>query len=160
MLSLIVAASDNFAIGKDNQLLWHLPNDLKFFKRTTSGRSIIMGRKTYESLGKALPNRQNIVVSRQADLELFDAKVFSSLEEAIAFCKEEEEVFIIGGAEIYKQSLHLVDKIYITKVHHEFDADAYFPEVDFSAWKVIFEEHHQKDEKHAFPYSFFIYEKP
>src|SRR5690606_21968590 len=113
-ISIIVAIDENKAIGKNNQLLWHLPNDLKFFKTTTSGHPIIMGRKTYDSIGKPLPNRKNIIITRNKDLKIGGAEVYTSLSEALAGLKEENEVFIIGGAEIYKQALPLTDKVYLT----------------------------------------------
>ena len=159
-LSLIVAVDQNNAIGKDNQLLWHLPNDLKFFKKTTSGHSIIMGRKTYDSIGKPLPNRRNIVITRQKDLHIDGAEVYSSLTEALEHTKNETEVFIIGGAEIYKQSLSLASKIYLTLVHHIFEADTYLTDLKLEDWKIVSREDFDKDEKHAYDYSFLLLQKP
>ncbi|WP_304067277.1 dihydrofolate reductase [Pedobacter glucosidilyticus] len=159
-ISLIVAIDQHHAIGKDNQLLWHLPNDLKFFKKTTSGHSIIMGRKTYDSIGKPLPNRRNIVITRQTDLHIEGAEVFSSLTEALKHTKDENEVFIIGGAEIYKQSLPLAHKIYLTLVHHIFEADTYLNDLKLEDWKVVSREDFSRDDKHAYDYSFLILQKP
>ncbi|QEK50766.1 dihydrofolate reductase [Pedobacter aquae] len=159
-ISLIVAVDQHNAIGKDNQLLWHLPNDLKFFKKTTSGHSIIMGRKTYDSIGKPLPNRRNIIITRQKDLQIDGAELYSSLAEALIQTKNENEVFIIGGAEIYKQSLGLAHKIYLTLVHHVFEADTYLTDLKLEDWNILSREDFSKDEKHAYDYSFLILQKP
>ncbi|MBK0382320.1 dihydrofolate reductase [Pedobacter sp. SD-b] len=155
-LSLIVATDQENGIGKNNQLLWHLPNDLKFFKKTTSGHSIIMGRKTFDSIGKPLPNRRNIIISRKKDLKIEGVEVYNNLESAVKACADDEEPFIIGGGEIYRESLPFVKHIYITKVHHHFNADTFFPKIEALKWEVIFKEDHQKDDKHAFDYSFMI----
>jgi dihydrofolate reductase len=154
IISIVVAIAENNAIGKDNQLLWHLPADLKFFKNTTSGKSIIMGRKTYESIGRPLPNRRNIVISTQKGLMIEGCEVVHSIEEAIEKCKGEGEICIIGGGNIYKQAFHLCNKIYLTLVHHSFDADTFFPELNPSEWKEVWREDHQADEKNKFNYSF------
>lgn len=159
-ISIIVAIDENKAIGKDNQLLWHLPNDLKFFKKTTSGHPIIMGRKTYDSIGKPLPNRKNIVITRNKDLKIEGAEIYTSLAEALKDLEEENEVFVIGGAEIYNQALPLSDKIYLTQVHHKFDADTYLNSLNLSDWEVTEKEDHFKDEKHLYDYSFMILQKP
>jgi dihydrofolate reductase len=158
-LSIIVAIDEKFAIGKNNQLLWHLPNDLKFFKKTTSGHSIIMGRKTFDSIGKPLPNRRNIVISRNNKLDINGVEIFNSIKEALVTCYTEEEVFIIGGAEIYKQALPFTNKIYLTKVHHQFDADTYLSELNFDEWRIVNQEDHQQDERHLYRYSFIILER-
>ena len=158
VLSIIVATDKKNGIGKNNQLLWHLPKDLQFFKKTTSGHPIIMGRKTFDSIGRALPNRRNIVVSRQTDLVISGVEFFSNLADAIAACAE-EEIFVIGGGEIYKQALPLADKIYLTKVDHQFDADIYFEDFNLQDWEVIFKEDHVKDEKHLYNFSFYILAK-
>ena len=158
-LSLIVATDTENGIGKNNQLLWHLPEDLKFFKRTTSGHSVIMGRKTFESIGKPLPNRRNLVISRQENLKIEGVEVFQTLEEAVAACANENEVFVIGGGEIYKQALPITHKIYLTKVHHQFDADTFFPMLEANHWEVLSHEDHQVDEKHLYAYSFIILQK-
>jgi dihydrofolate reductase len=158
-ISIIVATDTENAIGKNNQLLWHLPKDLQFFKKTTSGYPIIMGRKTFDSIGKPLPNRRNIVISRQANLKIEGVEVYHKLNDALKACEEEKELFIIGGGEIYKQALPLAQKIYLTKVNHKFDADTYFPSIDAEDWKVIEKEDNFKDEKHQFDYSFIILER-
>ena len=157
-LTIIVAIDQQNGIGKDNQLLWHLPNDLKFFKKVTSGNTIIMGRKTYESIGKPLPNRRNIVISRNQDLQIEGVEVFDNITSAINACKNEEEVFIIGGGEIYKQALPFTSRIYLTKVEANCDAEIFFPEINAAEWKIISEEHHQKDDRHTFNYTFSILE--
>lgn len=163
IISAIVAMSANHAIGKDNQLPWHLPNDLKFFKKTTLGKPVLMGRKTYESLGKPLPGRLNIVLSRSKNLELpEDVLLYNSLEAAVERLKKDqhEEGFIIGGGKIFEQSMDMLDRLYITQVHTTIpDADAFFPEVDHSHWKLVWEEAHEADEKHAYAYTFQQHER-
>lgn len=158
-VSAIVAAAENNAIGKDNQLLWHLPNDLRFFKRTTSGHPIIMGRKTFESVGKPLPNRRNIVVTRQPDYAVEGGDVVHSIQAALALCAENAEVFIVGGAEIYKQALAILGRIYITRVHTEVAGDTFFPDIDEQDWVLVSEEFHAPDERHAYAYTFMVYER-
>jgi dihydrofolate reductase len=158
IVSFVVAIAENNAIGKDNKLLWYLPTDLKHFKQITNGQTIIMGRKTYDSMGKPLPNRRNIVITRNADLKLEGAEVTNSLAEALLLCKTEEEVFIIGGAEIYKQALDQTDRIYLTRVHQQFDADAYFPELDMDKWVETAREEHQPDEKNNIAFTFLTLE--
>lgn len=158
-ISIVVAISENNAIGKDNQLLWHLPADLKHFKNITTGHTIIMGRKTYDSIGKPLPNRRNIIITRQKDLNLEGVEVVNSLEEALSLSKDEEEVFIIGGAEIYKQSVAVSHRIYLTRVHQEFEADAFFPELDNETWKEIEKVDNLPDEKNKFAYTFSTLER-
>lgn len=153
-LSIVVAISENNAIGKDNQLLWHLPADLKHFKEITTGHPIIMGRKTYDSIGRPLPNRRNIVITRQKDLNLPSIEVVNSLDEAIKLCQNENEVFIIGGAEIYKHAIAITNNIYLTTVHQNYEADVFFPHLDKSEWKEIEREHHQHDEKNSVAYTF------
>ncbi|WP_293301595.1 dihydrofolate reductase [Pedobacter sp. UBA4863] len=157
-LGLVVAISSNNAIGKDNQLLWHLPADLKHFKSITSGHTIIMGRKTYDSIGKPLPNRRNIVITRQKGLQIEGIEVVNSLAEALSLCKQ-EEVYIIGGAEIYRQAISLCDKIELTRVHQDFDADAFFPELDNATWEEVWKEDHLPDEKNKFAYTFSTLER-
>lgn len=159
LISAIVAAAENNAIGKDNQLLWHLPNDLRFFKRTTTGHPIIMGRKTYESVGKPLPNRRNIIVTRQAAYAAEGAEVVHSLAAAIESCAGEPEVFVVGGAEIYKQAIPVVDRIYLTRVHTALPGDSFFPELDEQAWRLVSEDSHPADERHTYGYTFRVYER-
>ena len=158
MLTIIAAASETNALGKDNQLLWHLPEDFNRFKTLTSGHYIIMGRKTFESFPKPLPNRTHIIITRQNDYQAPEGCiVVSSLENAMELCPANEEAFVIGGGEIYQQSLDIVDKIDVTRVHTTIDADTFFPEIDTNSWKLVFEEFHPKDEKHAFDFTFLTY---
>lgn len=160
MLTLIAATSTNNALGKDNQLVWHLPDDFKRFKALTSGHYIILGRKTFESFPKPLPNRTHVIITRNKNYEAPEGCiVVSSLEKAIEVCPKNEEIFIIGGGEIYKQSIDIADKVELTRVHTIVDADTFFPEVDPKKWKVIFEEFHPKDEKHAFDFTFLTFIK-
>lgn len=158
MIKLIVAKASNNVIGNDNDLIWHLPNDLKHFKNLTTDHPIVMGRKTYLSLGRPLPNRTNIVITRDASFNDEKVVITYSLEEAIEKAKEiNEDFFIIGGGTIYKQAMPFVDELYITEVHHEFDGDTYFPEIDEDDFEEISREHHLKDEKHPYAYSFVTY---
>jgi dihydrofolate reductase len=159
MITIIAAAAENNALGKDNQLVWHLPNDFKRFKEITSGHYIIMGRKTFESFPKPLPNRTHIIITRQKNYKVENCIVVNSIEKAIEACPKDETIFIIGGAEIYNQSINLADKIELTRVHANFEADAYFPEIDLNKWKLVFEEYHSKDEKHNFDFTFQTYLK-
>jgi dihydrofolate reductase len=154
IVSAVVAIAENNAIGKDNQLLWHLPADLKHFKQITSGHTIIMGRKTYDSIGKPLPNRRNIVITRTAGLQIPGVEVTGNIEDALALCANEDEVFIIGGAEIYKTTLAVTDRIYLTRVHENYEADAFFPEIDFNEWEETSVEKHLPDEKNRVAYTF------
>jgi dihydrofolate reductase len=153
ILAAIVATDLNNAIGKNNQLLWHLPADLKFFKNTTMGCPIIMGRKTFESIGRLLPGRKNIIITRNHGFKYDGADVYHSVEEAIKNCTD-EKIFIIGGAEIYKLSIHLLDELYVTKVKHEFEADTFYPEIKNSEFELVWEECHSADEKNNYDYCF------
>ncbi len=153
MINLIVAIAQNGVIGGDNRLLWHISEDLKNFKRITSGHPVIMGRKTFESLGRALPNRQNIVITRQ-DIEFEGCQVVHSLSEALSLFTAEEQVFIIGGAEIYREGLELSHRLYITRVHHDYEGDTLFPEYDPSQWELTHSEHFERGEKYEYPFSF------
>lgn len=155
-ISLIVAASTNNAIGKNGQLLWHLPNDMKFFKNTTWGSTVIMGRKTFEEFNKALPGRTNIVITRNADWNMPDTIKADSLEDALqkASGTNCHDTFIIGGGEIFKQSMDIADTIYLTRVHATLEGDAFFPEIDETVWALDHVEDHSADEKHAYAYSF------
>lgn len=157
-ITIVVAIAQNHAIGKDNKLLWHLPNDLKHFKTITSGGTVIMGRKTYDSVGKPLPNRRNIIITRQS-ITIDGCEVINSLDEALALCKTEQEVFIVGGAEIYKMAMPVTNRIYLTIVHHDFEGDTYFPEIEENNWKETEREDHQPDEKHKYSYSFITLER-
>ncbi|MDQ0964963.1 dihydrofolate reductase [Flavobacterium sp. W4I14] len=159
-LSIAVAIGENFAIGKNNQLLWHMPADLKFFKQTTSGHTVVMGRKTFDSVGRPLPNRRNIVITRDPSLKIAGVEVVNSLDEALAITKTEEKpVFIVGGAEIYKQALPKTATLYLTTIHHHFDADTFFPEIDRNEWKVISSKTHKADEKNKYDYTFEVLER-
>lgn len=163
ILSLVVAASDNNAIGKQNKLLWHLPNDLKFLKNITWGMPVVMGRKTFESVdSKPLNGRINIIVTRQKDFEAPGVVVVNSLNDATFFAKENDynELMILGGAQIYEDAMPKANRIYITRVHAFFeDADAFFPEIDERKWERVKVQDFQADEKHAYPYSFEVWEK-
>jgi dihydrofolate reductase len=154
MITLIAAAAENNALGKDNQLVWHLPDDFKRFKQITSGHYIIMGRKTFESFPKPLPNRTHVIITRQKNYKVDGCIVVNSIEDAIKSCPKEEEIFIIGGADIYNQSIDFADKIELTRVHANFEADAFFPEINLNLWKLTFEEKHVQDEKHNFDFTF------
>lgn len=158
-VSIIVAVAKNGAIGRDNQLLYHLPNDLKHFKTLTTGHTIVMGRKTFESLPKgALPNRRNIVLSRQEDLHYENAECYRSLEDALMQCDYTEDVFIIGGADLYKQTIGIASRIHLTLIEDApADADAFFPALDPNQWKETGREEHPADEKHAHAYTFIDY---
>ena len=158
-LSVIVAVSSNHVIGYKNQLPWRLPADLKYFKQVTMGHPIVMGRKTYESIGRPLPGRTNIIITRQENYEVQNCIVVHSFEEAMSLCREEDEVFIIGGAEIILQSIQLVDKIYLTRISGVFAGDTFFPEIDHTQWSEIQRQDFEPDEKNAWPYSFIIYER-
>lgn len=160
MIHLVVAKSDNNVIGHDNQLIWHLPNDLKHFKEITTGHPIIMGRKTFESIGRILPNRTNIIITRNRNYSIENAKVAHSLNEALELAKEiDENIFIIGGGKIYEQAIDFADILEVTEVHENFEGDTYFPEIDLNVWKEISRIKHHKDEKNKFDYSFVRYER-
>ena len=161
LLSHLVAASENNVIGKDNHLPWNLPNDFKFFKNKTWGMPVIMGRNTYESLDKLLPGRFNIVITTKQDWKRDDVIVAHSIDEAIAKAKETDckEIFIIGGAEVFRQSIEIVNRIYLTRVHTTIEGDASYPVVDKNKWKLTAEDSHPADEKHAFAYTFQTWEK-
>lgn len=159
-ITLIAAASENNALGKDNDLVWHLPDDFKRFKAITSGHFIVMGRKTFESFPKPLPNRTHVIITRQKNYQVpAGCLVVSSIEEALEICPQNEEVFIIGGGEIYKQSITLANKIELTRVHTEVEADTFFPKIDLANWKLLQEEYHPKDEKHKYDFTYLTYLK-
>jgi dihydrofolate reductase len=160
MISIIVAVSDDWGIGRDNDLLWHLPEDLKRFKKLTMGNTLIMGKKTWESLPRRpLPGRKNIVLTDNPQ-EIIEGSVTAySIEDALAKCEATEEIFIIGGGSIYRQFMPLADKLYITHVHRKTPADIYFPEIDMKVWEVTEKEEFSSDESGAIPYSYVIYER-
>lgn len=161
-ISLILAMADNGTIGHNNALPWHLPNDLKFFKNSTLGKPIIMGRKTYESIGKPLPGRENIIISRSLNRnDIPGCVVFNTLQEAIDDINhryDQVEIMIMGGAQIYQASLPFMDRLYLTHVHAEVEGDTQMPAFDFTDAKLIFEEKHQKDDKNRYDYTFEIWD--
>ena len=164
ILSVIVAMAQNRVIGLNNQMPWHLPADLAWFKKNTLNKPVIMGRKTFESIGRPLPNRHNIVISRQ--IESIDNKISNvswvkSIDEAISFAQKQQpdEVFIIGGGNIYKQVLPLIDRLYLTHIDAELQGDTYFPDYLPEQWQVIYQEDHQADEKNSYPYQFKILQR-
>jgi dihydrofolate reductase len=164
IISLIAAVTENRVIGKDNDLPWHLPDDMKFFMETTKGHHVIMGRKNYESLPakfRPLPNRTNIVITRQKNFSAPGCEVVNSLEAAVEIAKAstEPEVFIIGGAEIFNQSMHLADRLYITEIRTSLDGDTYFPLIDKNNWTAVSVKSHPVDEKHKYAFDFVTYER-
>jgi dihydrofolate reductase len=160
-LSIVVAASDNNVIGKDNRLLWHLPNDMKFFKNTTWALPVIMGRKTYESLGKPLVGRTNIVITRQKDWKAEGVKPVESINDAIHAAEDTDalEAYIVGGGEIYKQALPLSQRVYLTRVHTKLEGDTYFPPLNEKEWKLLSQLDFKADTKHKFDYSFQVWSR-
>ena len=158
MISVIAAIDQNNAIGFNNRLLCHLPNDLKYFKRITAGHPVVMGWRTYESLPvKPLPNRKNIVICDLLNVSTPGCTLVSSIEEACAQCNSAEECFVIGGAQVYRQMLPLAQKLYITRIHHIFEADTWFPEIKTGEWQRQSAERNEPDEKHPYAYSFEVY---
>ncbi len=158
-LTIIVAFAENQVIGKDNQLIWHLPNDLKRFKALTTGHPIIMGRKTFESIGKPLPNRENIVLTRDAHWNQEGVNVFHTKEAILNYLKPLDHAFVIGGAEIYNLFLNDADFLEITYVNTKIDGDAFFPLINYEKWEKIHEFSHEKDEKHPFSYKFVTFSR-
>ncbi|KAA9021689.1 type 3 dihydrofolate reductase [Niallia endozanthoxylica] len=160
MISFIVAMDKNRVIGKDNQLPWHLPADLKFFKRVTMGHPIIMGRNTFESIGKPLPGRENIIVTRNKEYVQEGCTIIHSIEELLQMASHNnEEVFVIGGAELFQATFPMADRLYITRIEEEFTGDTYFPEFNQSDWDLVSQEKGVKDEKNPYEYFFTIYER-
>ena len=153
-LSLIVAMDENRLIGSHNDLPWHLPADLAFFKRTTMGKPIIMGRKTHESIGKPLPGRRNIIVTRDEKFSAEGCDVVNSIDAALRLCEGEEEVMLIGGASLYQQTIDRAARLYITRIHHEFDGDTWFPAIDATQWKIEKQEDFDADHGNPYAYSF------
>ena len=154
IISIVVAIAQNNGIGKNNQLLWHLPADLKHFKDITTGNTIIMGRKTYDSIGKPLPNRRNIVITRNTGAVIPGVEIVHNLTDAFALCAGTAEVFVIGGAEIYNQALDYCHKIYLTVVKGDFEADAFFPLINSAQWEETESVSHEPDEKNKLGYTF------
>jgi len=159
MITIIAAIGKNRALGKDNDLIWHLPNDLKRFKQVTSGHDVIMGRKTFESLGKPLPNRTNIIITRNGNFHAKGCIVVNSLEAAIKAAKADPNPYILGGAEIYDQAIKIADILDLTLVDAILDADAFFPKIDKDIWKETARQDFYADEKHQYNYSFVTYKK-
>ncbi|MDB0601290.1 dihydrofolate reductase [Tenacibaculum maritimum] len=159
MVTIIAAIAENNALGKNNDLIWHLPADLKRFKKVTSGHHILMGRSTFESIGKPLPNRTTIIITRNSDYFKEGCLIASSIEEALDFAKADSNIFIIGGEQIYKQALKndLVDKLDITIVHQSFEADVFFPKIDLNTWKETTREYFKADKNNDYDYSFVSY---
>jgi len=157
MIIMIAAVAENNALGKNNELVWHLPNDFKRFKSLTTDHYIIMGRKTFESFPKPLPNRTHIVITRQNDYKPEGCIVVDSIEKALEICPKKEDSYIIGGGEIYKLGLPFTDIIEITRVHHTFDADTFFPEINKKEWQLVESEENFKDEKHLYDYTYETY---
>ena len=155
-LSLIWAMDENRLIGNNNALPWHLPADMQWFRKQTMGKPILMGRKTFESIGKPLPGRENIVLTRQPGLTIEGCHVVNTLSEAKTMLPDTEEIMVIGGAEIYAQALPVAEKIYYTQIHHAFEGDAWFPELDMQQWRMIYEEVHTADEKNGYDHTFMI----
>jgi len=158
VIRLVVAASENGVIGKDNTLIWRLPADLKWFKESTTGFPIIMGRKTFESVGRPLPNRRNIVITRDTSYSREGIEVVNSTDEALAICAQEERVSVIGGGEIYRVFMNMADELYLTRVHQDFEGDTYFPDPG-AEWELVSEVKNDPDEKNKFPFSFMVYRK-
>ena len=158
-LTIIAAVSTNNVIGNKNKLIWNLPNDLKRFKNLTTNHSVIMGRKTFESLPNPLPDRDNIVITRDTNYSKPNIQVCSSIEDAINLTKTDTQPFIIGGGEIYTQTINIVDRIELTRVHEEFDGDAYFPEIPLDIFELINEENYNSDLENEFDYSYLTYKK-
>ena len=159
MLIIIAAAAENNALGKDGDLVWHLPDDFKRFKKLTTGHPIIMGRKTFESFPKLLPNRKHIVITRKENYQPEGVEVAHTLEQAIALAQNDEQIYIIGGGEIYRIAMDIADKMELTRVQGTFEADTFFPQVDAQQWKLVKETQHPKDERHAHAFSYLSYVK-
>ena len=158
-VTLIAAAGENNALGKDKDLVWHLPDDFKRFKRLTTGHYIIMGRKTFETFPQLLPNRTHVIITRKKDYAPQGAIVVHSLDEALKVAKADEQPFVIGGGEIYKLSMDKADVIELTRVHGSFDADTFFPEIDEEEWKLVAQEEHPADERHQYAFTYLTYER-
>jgi dihydrofolate reductase len=159
IISIIVAIAKNNVIGANNQLIWHISEDLKRFKALTTGHCVVMGRKTFESIGKPLPKRTNIVISRKKEFIIEGCIVVSSFDEAISVCGKDEEIFIIGGGELYRQALPVANKLYLTLVHKYFEGDTFFPEIDFKQWHEVHRENGKPTETDGLEYTFVNYER-
>ena len=159
LVTLIAAASENNVIGKDNKLIWHLSDDLKHFKELTKGHFVIMGRKTFESMPKALPNRTNVVITRKLDYKAENAIVVNSMQQALKHAENDSQPFIIGGGEIYKLAIEDADRIELTRVHTSIEGDAFFPEINYNLWEEVSSEKRFKDDKNEYDYTFYRYDK-
>ena len=159
VLSIIAAFDLNYVIGSENKLPWHLPADLKLFKSTTMGHHVIMGRNTFESIGKPLQGRIFVVITSKEDYHPEGVLIANSLSEAIKLCGKDEEVFIIGGGQVFSEAINIADRLYITLIHHHFEGDTYFPELNLDEWKQVMREDMPANEKNAWPYSFILYER-
>lgn len=160
MISLMWAMDNNRVIGYNNQLPWHLPEDLKFFKRTTMGHPIAMGRKTWDSIGRPLPGRENIVITRNPEFTCEGCTVLNTIDDLLEYSlQKDEEIFVIGGAEIFKLILPDADKLYLTRIYDEFEGDTFFPELNMEEWSLLSKEKGIKDEKNPYDYEFMIYER-
>lgn len=157
MVTIIAAAGENNALGKDNGLVWHLPDDFKRFKKLTTGHHIIMGRKTFDSFPQPLPDRTHVVITRKDNFKKEGIVVVHSLERAIDISKGDSEAFVIGGGEIYEMAMQVADKIELTRIHGTFEADTFFPEIDEENWELVKEEFHEKDEKHKYAFTYLTY---
>ena len=158
-VTLIAAAGENNELGKDKDLVWHLPDDFKRFKSLTTGHAIIMGRKTFETFPDLLPNRKHIIITRKEDYTPQGAVVVHSLEDALKVAKDDPQPFVIGGGEIYKLSMGKADAIELTRVHGSFDADTFFPKIDEEEWKLVAQEEHPADERHKYAFTYLTYER-
>ncbi len=160
-ITMIAAAGENDALGKDNKLVWHLPDDFKRFKSITTGHKMIMGRKTYESFPKPLPNRTHIVITRDRNYKIDHPQciVVHSLEEALELADQDETVFIIGGGEVYKLAMDVSDIIELTRIHANFEADAFFPKIEADQWELVREEYHPRDAKHDYAFTYLTYKR-
>ena len=158
MISVIVAVAENGTIGDKNTLLWHIKEDMKHFRTLTTGHPVVMGRKTYDSLGRPLPNRRNVVITRQ-DITIEGCEIAHSLKEALALFTPDEEIFVIGGAQIYAEALTVADRMYITRVERDYEGDTSFPEIDFSQWRLVSEERYERGEEFDAPFAFLCYDR-
>lgn len=159
IVSILVAKSKNDVIGKNNQLPWHLPADLKHFKNLTMGHHMIMGRKTFESIGKSLPGRTSVIITRQKDYKVPGCIVVNNIEDALKACVNDDEVFIIGGGEIFKETMNTADKIYLTEIGEEFEGDVFLPKIDLLKWKLTQKQTFKPDEQNKYSYCFCEYER-
>ena len=158
-VSLVVAASKNNVIGRDGELPWHLPEDLRHFRRITTGKPVIMGRKTFESIGRPLPDRHNIVMTRDPDYAAEGCDVVESVAEALDVAGDADEVMVIGGGQVYRDFLPRADRIYMTRVQAEVQGDTRFPRIEGNAWRLVSAEHHAADEKHEFAFEMMVFER-